>query len=58
MGQHERQAWFGCACCPGNITRFMASVPTYMYATQGTDIFVNLYAQSNGKLKWGKMKYQ
>ena len=19
-GQHERQAWFGCACCPGNIT--------------------------------------
>ncbi len=54
MGQHERQAWFGCACCPGNITRFMASVPTYMYATQGNDIFVNLYAQSNGKVKAGK----
>lgn len=54
MGQHERQAWFGCACCPGNITRFMASVPTYMYATQGNDIFVNLYAQSNGKVKVGK----
>ena len=54
MGQHERQAWFGCACCPGNITRFMASVPTYMYATQGNDIFVNLYVQSNGKVKFGK----
>jgi DUF1680 family protein len=54
MGQHERQAWFGCACCPGNITRFMASVPTYMYATQGNDIFVNLYVQSNGKVKVGK----
>ena len=51
MGQHERQAWFGCACCPGNITRFMASVPTYMYATQANDIFVNLYAQSKGKVK-------
>ena len=24
-GQHGRQAWFGCACCPGNVTRFMAS---------------------------------
>ena len=51
MGQHERQAWFGCACCPGNITRFMASVPTYMYATQTNNIFVNLYIQSNGKVK-------
>jgi len=51
MGQHERQAWFGCACCPGNITRFMASVPTYMYATQANNIYINLYAQSNGKVK-------
>ena len=51
MGQHERQAWFGCACCPGNITRFVASVPMYMYAVQGNTIFVNLYAQSNGKVK-------
>jgi len=54
MGQHERQAWFGCACCPGNITRFMASVPTYMYAVQGSTVFVNLYTQSNSKVKIGK----
>ena len=31
-GEHERQRWFGCACCPGNITRFVASVPGYVYA--------------------------
>lgn len=43
MGEHERQPWFGCACCPGNVTRFMASVPQYMYATQGDDVLVNLY---------------
>ncbi len=43
MGQHERQPWFGCACCPGNVTRFMAGVPGYVYATQGADIYVNLY---------------
>lgn len=46
MGQHERAPWFGCACCPGNITRFMASVPKYMYAVQSNDIYVNLYTQS------------
>jgi DUF1680 family protein len=43
-GQHARSAWFGVACCPGNITRFMASVPGYMYAQKDQDLFVNLYA--------------
>ncbi|WP_243347335.1 glycoside hydrolase family 127 protein [Parabacteroides sp. FAFU027] len=51
MGQHDRQPWFGCACCPGNITRFMASAPGYAYATQANDILVNLYVQSNSKIK-------
>lgn len=51
MGQHERQRWFGCACCPGNVTRFMASVPHYMYATQGDDIYVNLYIQGEAEIE-------
>lgn len=51
MGQHGRQRWFGCACCPGNITRFMASVPYYMYATQSSDIYVNLYIQSEADIE-------
>lgn len=50
MGQHGRQRWFGCACCPGNVTRFLASVPHYMYATRGKDIFVNLYIQSKASM--------
>ncbi|MDR1919641.1 MAG: glycoside hydrolase family 127 protein [Tannerellaceae bacterium] len=50
-GQEERQAWFGCACCPGNITRFMASVPKYMYATQENRLFVNLYAASRSRIE-------
>lgn len=53
MGQHDRAPWFGCACCPGNITRFMASVPDYMYATQNNDIFVNLYIQSKADIMTG-----
>ena len=50
MGQHERQRWFGCACCPGNITRFIASVSGYQYATQQNDIYVNLYIQGKADL--------
>lgn len=50
MGQHERQAWFGCACCPGNVTRFMASVPQYQYARLGRDIYVNLYIQGTADI--------
>ena len=55
-GEHERQKWFGCACCPGNITRFVASVPGYIYAQQGKDIFVNLYVQ--GKAKIGNIELE
>ena len=44
-GQHARQEWFGVACCPGNITRFMASVPGYVYATaRRRALYVNLFA--------------
>ena len=43
-GQHARSEWFGVACCPGNITRFMASVPGYIYAHKGDTLYVNLFA--------------
>jgi hypothetical protein len=47
MGNDARQEWFGVACCPGNITRFMASVPGYIYAKKDAPaptLYVNLYA--------------
>jgi DUF1680 family protein len=49
-GQHARQEWFGVACCPGNITRFMPSVPGYVYATRQNDVFVNLYATGTANI--------
>lgn len=58
MGQHSRQRWFGCACCPGNVTRFMASVPHYMYATQGDDIYVNLFIQGEAEIETDNNKVQ
>jgi DUF1680 family protein len=42
-GQHQRQEWFGCACCPSNISRFIPSIPGYVYATGEKALFVNLY---------------
>lgn len=51
IGDHHREAWFGCACCPGNITRFMASIPGYTYATNKKDIYVNLFVDCNSKIK-------
>ncbi|MBQ9636624.1 MAG: glycoside hydrolase family 127 protein [Prevotella sp.] len=34
MGERQRQAWFGCACCPSNICRFIPSLPGYVYAVK------------------------
>ena len=56
MGQHERAHWFGCACCPGNVTRFVASVPNYMYATQGDDVLVNLFINSQADIETANNK--
>ena len=52
-GQHQRSPWFGVACCPGNITRFLASLPGYVYAHQGDAVYVNLYAAGTATIDTG-----
>jgi hypothetical protein len=49
-GQHQRSRWFGVACCPGNMTRFLASVPGYVYARQGDTIYVNLFVAGTAEV--------
>ena len=60
MGQHQRQAWFGCACCPSNICRFIPSLPGYVYAVKeerGTpSVYVNLFLSNTSTLNVGKKK--
>ncbi|MBO7497797.1 MAG: glycoside hydrolase family 127 protein [Bacteroidaceae bacterium] len=51
MGQHQRQSWFGCACCPSNACRFIPSLPGYMYAVKDNNVYVNLFNTSNVALK-------
>ena len=50
MGQHQRQAWFGCACCPSNICRFIPSLPGYIYAVKDRDVYVNLFLSNKSSL--------
>lgn len=50
MGQHQRQPWFGCACCPSNICRFIPSLPGYVYAVKDDNIYVNLFMDNTGEL--------
>lgn len=38
-----RQPWFGCACCPPNIARLIASVGHYIYSQKEKNLFVHLY---------------
>ncbi len=52
-GQHQRDPWFTCACCPSNLSRFVPSLPGYLYATRGDAIFVNLFVDSSAEIKMG-----
>ena len=34
-GEHHRQEFYGCACCPPNVARFMPRIGGYAYGTDG-----------------------
>ncbi|MFD1137118.1 glycoside hydrolase family 127 protein [Paenibacillus urinalis] len=38
-----RQEWFGCACCPPNIARLLASLGEYIYSVQDRTVYTHLY---------------
>lgn len=53
FNRHERtrQPWFDCSCCPSNVVRFLPSLPGYVYATQDSNIYVNLYLGNRAELE-------
>ena len=55
-GGYSRQAWFGCACCPSNLCRFLPSVPGYAYATLGDSLYVNLFMEGTSDITVGDRK--
>lgn len=55
-GQHERSPWFGCACCPSNVCRFLPSIPGYIYGYDKSTIYVNLYIQDEAVIDFNGSK--
>lgn len=55
-GKYSRKAWFGCACCPSNVSRFIPSLPGYVYAVKNDQVYVNLYLSNKAELKVDKKK--
>jgi DUF1680 family protein len=49
--ERERAGWFTCSCCPTNMVRLMPSIPGYIYAQNGKDVFVNLFISGTGDMK-------
>ncbi len=66
LGDHHRQEWFGCACCPGNISRLIASLGGYIYSvsrgnnqepcacTGLPEVWIHLYTNSTASLDFGR----
>jgi uncharacterized protein len=52
-GTHHRSPWFGCACCPPNVTRTLAALGGYAYAASSDSLYVNLYIQGSAQAKVG-----
>ncbi|MCK4991157.1 MAG: glycoside hydrolase family 127 protein, partial [Bacteroidales bacterium] len=51
QGVNGRSPWFGCSCCPSNLSRFVPSVAGYAYATRGDRAYVNLFINSEVSLE-------
>ena len=52
----ERSEWFNCSCCPSNLSRFIPSIPGYVYATSDAGVYVNLYGANQAGITLGNGK--
>ena len=52
----ERSEWFNCSCCPSNLSRFVPSIPGYVYATSDAGVYVNLYGANQAGITLGNGK--
>lgn len=53
-GDHHRQAWYGCACCPSQISRFLPSIGNYIYGTSQDALWINLYIGNSTEIPMDK----
>lgn len=52
-----RQGWFGCACCPPNVARLLASLGQYVYTFSENTVYAHLYVggEASINLEGGKV---
>jgi len=55
-GGYGRSPFFEVACCPANVARFLPSLPGYIYARKGDDVYLNLFIPSEATLPLGDKK--
>lgn len=53
-GDHHRQEWYSCACCPSQLSRFLPSIGNYIYASSDDALWVNLYIGNTGQIRIGE----
>ena len=53
-GDHHRQEWYRCACCPSQLSRFLPSIGNYIYASSDDALWVNLYIGNTGQIRIGE----
>lgn len=53
-GDHHREAWYGCACCPSQLSRFLPSIGNYIYGRSADGIWVNLYIGNEARIPAGR----
>jgi uncharacterized protein len=51
----QRVPWFGCACCPPNLARMLASLGDYAFGLTGDGLAVHLYLGGSIRFQAGKV---
>ncbi|MEH7119821.1 beta-L-arabinofuranosidase domain-containing protein [Neobacillus vireti] len=46
-----RQKWFGCACCPPNVARLLASLGQYVYSVREYTVYTHLYISGQAEIE-------
>lgn len=52
----QRQKWYGCACCPPNLTRLIMSLGSYIYTSDENNVYTHLYIAGEAELEVGSGK--
>ncbi|MDQ0877383.1 DUF1680 family protein [Paenibacillus sp. V4I3] len=53
-----RQGWYGCACCPPNVARLLASLGQYIYTVHDKTVYTHLYVGGQADLEIGGKSIQ